>query len=733
MASGNYKEIPSYLRVLHVHQEQEPSDLTVLETVLKSDTERDLLLKEQKRLTTEMGKEDLSEDLSIKYSSRLIEVQDRLKFIEAETAESRASGVLQGLRFSDRMKNMKTSDLSGGWRMRVSLACALFVAPDLLLLDEPTNHLDFPSVIWLQEYLAYEYPEEKTVLIVSHDRTFLNECCTDIIHLEYCRLKYYKGNYDSFLKIRSETRIHQKKQYERQQKMIKHNEEFIARFKANKKWSTQAQSRQKLLTRVNRIEKVLGDLEFRFQFPKPDKINNDLICHLDHVTFGYYGELRGKDKSSYILHDVNLRVKFGDKIGILGANGAGKSTLIKLIMQELDPVLGTCYMPNAVQHGYFAQHHLESLDYSLTPLECLKKEFGSGVTQQQLYAQLGRFSLGDQFARRRIGTLSGGQKSRLAFSILTWYSPHLIIMDEPTNHLDMPTIDALAIALSDFEGTILIVSHDQHFVETCCDEFWCVGNRSIKQFDDFQKCREYSKKCKAPNVLPREFATVNVRSKVDAHKNYHFSGKDDEKKQDDKKSKKKKEKPVVDKSAVFGIDFEREIDKGLEKGLTPNQILRHLKGWKPIDGNVMIVTKLGFIMYHDYFDDKSDTYNELDHFEFFEPWKNIINYCIPLDHKQNQKELLNVAFKCFVTATKDNPKNKRCNTSYSFGLMLESLSRKYEMISLEIINEYLNEIRDNEKKMEKLSEIEKDALEQIERYLLIAEEDDDDDSDSDSD
>ena len=682
-----------------------------------------------------MSKDDLNEDLSIKFTLRLQEVTDRLKFIEADTAEARASAVLQGLQFTDRMKNMKTSDLSGGWRMRVSLACALFVAPDVLLLDEPTNHLDFPSVIWLTEYLAYEYPMEKTILIVSHDRRFLNEVCTDIIHLEYCRLKYYKGNYDSFLKIRNETRIHQKKQYERQQKMIKHNEEFIARFKANKKWSTQAQSRQKLLTRVNRIEKVLGDLEFRFQFPKPNKIKNDLICHIDDVTFGYYGEGRGKDKSTYILHKINLRVKFGEKIGILGANGAGKSTLVKLIMQELDPVLGTAYLPNGVEYGYFAQHHLESLDYNLTPIECLQKEFGSGVTIQQIYAQLGRFSLGDKFARRKIGTLSGGQKSRVAFAILTWYSPHLIIMDEPTNHLDMPTIDALAIALSDFEGTVLIVSHDQHFVETCCDEFWCVGDRKIKVFDDFQKCRDYSKKCRAPNILPREFATVNVKAKVDSHKNYEWvsGGKtavDDEKKQEPKKKK----EIVVNKAEVFGIDPEREIDKGLEKGLTPNQILRHLKGYKPIDGNVMIVTKLGFIMFHDYFDDKSSTYNDLDHFGYFEPWKNIINYCIPLDHKLNQKELLNVAIKCFVTAKKDNDRNKRVNTTYSFGLMLESLCRKYEMISLEIIQKYLDDTRQDEKKMEKLSEIEKDILNQISSFIMMAEEDaDDDDSDSDSD
>ena len=229
-----------------------------------------------------------------------------------------------------------------------------------------------------------------------------------------------------------------------------------------------------------------------------------------------------KDEASYLLKNVSTRVQFGDKIGILGANGAGKSTLIKLIMQELRPVLGTCYVPNSVLQGYFAQHHLEALDYKLTAIEALRKEFGSGVTHQQLYAQLGRFKLGDAMARRKIGTLSGVQKSRVAFAILTWFSPHLIIMDEPTNHLDMPTIDALAIALSEFDGTVLIVSHDQHFVETCCDTFWCVGNRKIKQFDDFAKCRDYSKKTKAPDILPRKFASTEVKKKVNVLDNYNF-------------------------------------------------------------------------------------------------------------------------------------------------------------------------------------------------------------------
>merc|ERR1712048_716674 len=297
--------------------------------------------------------------------------------------------------------------------------------------------------------------------------------------------------------------------------------------------------------------------------------------------------------------------------GILGANGAGKSTLVKLIMGKRKPVLGTASMTNEVQVGYFSQHHVDDLDMNMTPLQQLAKEFGSEITRQQLYAQLGRFNLGKELAERKIKTLSGGQKSRVTMGILTWWQPHLIIMDEPTNHLDMPTIDGLAKALKDFDGSILVISHDQHFVETCCTEFWCVGNRQIKVFDNFKKCISFSKKSKAPSCLPREYGQNGNSEEAE------------EKKEEATNQKMEKLKKKMG-GLVLEIDAEREIEKGLAKGLTPNGILRHCKGWKAVDGNKQIVNKLGFIIFNQYFDE-----DKLDHFEFFEAWKNLINYMIP--------------------------------------------------------------------------------------------------------
>merc|ERR550534_404540 len=413
--------------------------------------------------------------------------------------------VLNGLQFTARMQNLATEDLSGGWRMRVSLACALFIEPDILLLDEPTNHLDFPSVCWLQEYLQ---TYEKILLTVSHDREYLNTVCTDIIHLDRCKLTYYRGNFDQFIKTREELRRSQAVQYEKQQNMIKHNEEFIRKFKANKKWSTQAQSRMMMLDKLVRVEKVVDDYSFKFRFPEPAPLKHVIVVEIENLTFGYFGEDTSGTGAKYLFKDVKLKLEQGQKVGFLGANGAGKSTLVKLIMKQLQPVKGKCYVPNAVHVGFFAQHHVETLNMNMTPVEYLKVCFPEAELQSR-YSKLGGFGIGHELATKKIGLLSGGEKSRVAFSILTWENPHILIMDEPTNHLDLASIVALQEALSEFEGCVIIISHDQRFLKGICHKYWALGNRTIRGFEKFSKARNWVfKVCKPVDCLPREYATV---------------------------------------------------------------------------------------------------------------------------------------------------------------------------------------------------------------------------------
>jgi ATP-binding cassette subfamily F protein 3 len=449
-------QIPARARIGGVAQEVPGNEVSLLDTVLAADTERAALMNEADTATD---------------PARIAEIQTRLADIDAWSAEARASSILRGLGFDADEQKMPCSAFSGGWRMRVALAAVLFSQPDYLLLDEPTNYLDLEGALWLENYLS-KYPH--TVIIVSHDRELLNRAVGSILHLENHKLTYYTGPYDQFVRQRAEQRAVQAAQAKKQEARRAHLQSFVDRFKAKATKAKQAQSRVKMLEKMDVIRAPEDAARTVFSFPEPEALSPPIIS-TECAVVGY--------GDTPILKRLNLRIDQDDRIALLGKNGQGKSTLAKLLSDRLPVMEGRITRSNKLRIGFFAQHQVDELRVDETPLQHIQRELPD-LTPAKLRARLAGFGLMAEQAETEVGRLSGGQKARLSLLLATLPAPHLLILDEPTNHLDIESREALMEALNAYSGAVVLVSHDMHLLSMVADRLWLVKDGTVTPFDD---------------------------------------------------------------------------------------------------------------------------------------------------------------------------------------------------------------------------------------------------------
>jgi ATP-binding cassette, subfamily F, member 3 len=449
--------IPPRWRVGSLAQEAPNGPESLIEVVLEADLERDALLREA----------DTARD-----PHRIAEIQTRLVDIDAHSAPARAAAILSGLGFSTADQARPCAEFSGGWRMRVALAATLFAAPDLLLLDEPTNYLDLEGTLWLEDHLA-NYP--RTVIVISHDRDLLDTSVDQILHLDRGKLTLYRGGYSSFEEQRATREMLDAKQAKRQEAERKRLQAFVDRFKAKASKARQAQSRVKMLERMKPVAALVTQDVREIIFPAPEKILSPPIIAVDDVSVGY-------DRKSPVLNRVTLRIDNDDRIALLGANGNGKSTLVKLLANRLAPFSGSVTRAEKLSIAYFAQHQLDELNEEGSPYGHVRKLMPD-APEAKVRARAGAIGFSGKAADTKVASLSGGEKARLLLGLATFFGPNMIILDEPTNHLDIDSRAALAEAINEFPGAVIMVSHDRYLIEACADRLWVVADHAVTNFD----------------------------------------------------------------------------------------------------------------------------------------------------------------------------------------------------------------------------------------------------------
>ncbi|MBV2120048.1 MAG: ATP-binding cassette domain-containing protein [Candidatus Thiodiazotropha sp. (ex Ctena orbiculata)] len=542
---------PPGLAIAHVAQETPALSRSAIDYVIDGDSE-------YRKLEAELNQAEVDGD-----GVTVARLHDALHAVDGYRANARAGELMHGLGFSSSDFELPVSQFSGGWRIRLNLAQALMCRSDLLLLDEPTNHLDLDAVIWLESWLR-NY--QGTLLMISHDRDFLDQVTDHIVHLEQQKAELYNGNYSGFEQIRAARLANQQQAYEKQQREIAHIESYVNRFRAKATKARQAQSRLKALQRMVQIGPAHVDSPFHFEFAEPEK-NPHPLLKLDQVAAGY--------ADSPILDSVTLLLEPGHRIGLLGPNGAGKSTLIKILAGSLKPLSGEYDQAQGLRIGYFAQHQLEQLDGQASPLLHLQR-LDPKASEQALRNHLGGFGFHGDQALDPVAPFSGGEKARLVLALLVYQKPNLLLLDEPTNHLDLEMRHAVGQALQDFQGAMVIVSHDRHLLRITTDELWLVHQNRVGLFDG--DLDEY------PNWLASERRQESGRSQPDTSADHSAANRKERKRQE--AEQRKRLQPLRQALGKFEQQIEQlqQKQKDIELMLSDNSLYdesrkEELKRW----------------------------------------------------------------------------------------------------------------------------------------------------------